>query len=382
MTTEGRPRAAIVTLGRSAGGELRRVATWQEVLRAAGFEPHVTLTLERRRRPPSLPSIIDVARGKAVPESLLWNARRVTKHLQGLAPELIVCVTARSYSPMFTSLDIPMVLDFVDQLSVSYDQRARRSSFGLRLVLRALKRRMAGFEALELDVHRFAAGVADARVLRAHWLPITIPLHSPPDTGPTGSSSDVIFFGSLSYAPNVEALEELAHAWPAVLEARLQTSLCIAGRGADKNVTRLAAEHGWRMHGPYIDIDALVGLGTVAVAPLRSSTGIQNKILEAAAIGLPQIAYPAALRGFDPQPPVLVVDDADALARAIVELLGDADGRVLLSGSGQAWAREHFSATAWATRFLDVLTGTTAPSEHADARQRTKQVRRRSNLPG
>jgi glycosyltransferase involved in cell wall biosynthesis len=64
---------------------------------------------------------------------------------------------------------------------------------------------------------------------------------------------------------------------------------------------------------------------TIAVVPLRAGSGLQNKVLEAMAVGTPVVATPRAVAGLDVRAGehVLVADDAPALARAVVELLAD-----------------------------------------------------------
>src|SRR5262249_60078196 len=63
----------------------------------------------------------------------------------------------------------------------------------------------------------------------------------------------------------------------------------------------------------------------VAIVPMRAGSGLQNKVLEAMAVGTPVVATAratAALAVRDGEH-LLVADDADALARATVALLGD-----------------------------------------------------------
>jgi len=105
----------------------------------------------------------------------------------------------------------------------------------------------------------------------------------------------LVFAGNLGYFPNIDAAVFLVRdVFPRVRAAVPGAEL------------RLAA-------------------ATVAVAPLRAGSGLQNKVLEAMAVGTPVVATPHAVAGLalGAGEEVLVADDAAGLAAAAVALLRD-----------------------------------------------------------
>ena len=64
---------------------------------------------------------------------------------------------------------------------------------------------------------------------------------------------------------------------------------------------------------------------TVAIVPLRAGSGVQNKVLEAMAVGTPVVATPRAAAGLDVRAGehLLVAEDAAGLAAAARILLRD-----------------------------------------------------------
>jgi hypothetical protein len=84
------------------------------------------------------------------------------------------------------------------------------------------------------------------------------------------------------------------------------------------------------------------------VAPLARTSGIQNKVLEAAALGLPQVVSPQALAGLRPGFPAEVAAREDELAPRIVELLADTARQAQLRAAGIDEVRTHYVAEAWA----------------------------------
>src|SRR5262249_15824983 len=68
-----------------------------------------------------------------------------------------------------------------------------------------------------------------------------------------------------------------------------------------------------------------LGAATVAMVPLRAGSGVQNKVLEAMAVGTPVVATPRAAAGLEVRAGehLLVAEDAAGLAAAAGTLLRD-----------------------------------------------------------
>ena len=105
----------------------------------------------------------------------------------------------------------------------------------------------------------------------------------------------------------------------------------------------LAALLGVRVTGAVPDVRPYVAHAAAAVAPLRLARGVQNKVLEAMAMGKPVLATTMAMDGIVPNPRFapLVADAAAALAAATVALLRDGD-REALGALGRDWVRMHY----------------------------------------
>jgi len=159
---------------------------------------------------------------------------------------------------------------------------------------------------------------------------------------------DVLFVGSLQYPPNVEAVERLADAWPYVLRHRPDATALVAGRRPTARVAQVVADQGWSLLPDFPDIATVASQARIAVAPLARTSGIQNKVLEAAALGLPQVVTPQALAGLRPGFPAEVASREDELGPRIVELLGDTARQEELRAAAVDEVRHHYVAEAWA----------------------------------
>lgn len=313
---------AVVHLGRAgARGEVRRVASWRAIFEAAGAS--VADVAVPRGRVPSGRALGHVLRGSTVPETLAWSWSHVGDSLRRLRPRVVIVVSSRAYRPEVASGPWRTVLDLVDRLDRSYADRAallgpvRGAGYRQLSWAHARAQRHAPHPSTRL----VAAGWRDARDLGAEWVPIVVD----PALGEAGGAADhdLCFVGTLGYPPNVEAIRRLDRLWSSIAERRPSTTMLVAGSSPTPAVRAICARRGWRLLADFADVGAVMARGRCAVAPLGHTAGMQIKVLDAAALGLPQVVTSAALEGFAPGFPVQPVDrDAD-LVSEIVRVLSD-----------------------------------------------------------
>jgi len=82
----------------------------------------------------------------------------------------------------------------------------------------------------------------------------------------------------------------------------------------------------------------------VSVAPLRIARGIQNKVLEAMAMGLPVVGTTCATQGVDGMAgrDYIVSDDATGFARAVSSLLADPDVAAALGSRARSFVEANY----------------------------------------
>lgn len=352
------PRVVIVHLGRKgARGAARRLESTRELFESVGAVVDELPLLQMcpvTATDLTAPGVVAVLRGSTAVETLAWSKRRALARLDDLAADVILCTTLRAWHPTFLNLGRPVVLDFVDRLSVSYRDRA--SALGRRpgaLVLNGIGRAMARAErhSAELPVTRVAAGYDDARALHASWAPILA--HTSPRSG--SPLFDLGFVGSLSYPPNVEAVQRLDGLWPELQRRRPAVTLVLAGANPGRAIRSIAKRNGWELRADFPDLDEVLGAIRISVVPLRHASGIQCKVLDAAARGVPQIVDPVSMLGFAPGFPARVVADDDELITAALELLDDQARRQALGDAGRRHIEECYSNEAWAPWARSIL---------------------------
>jgi sugar transferase (PEP-CTERM/EpsH1 system associated) len=134
----------------------------------------------------------------------------------------------------------------------------------------------------------------------------------------------LILSGSMDYFPNVDAATYFyREIFPIIRRQVPEIRFVIAGRKPHRLVKALAADSQVRVTGSVADIRPFIGGAAAAVVPMRVARGVQNKILEALASGVPVVSTPAAASALPENLRSLltVADDAAGLAAAVVTLL-------------------------------------------------------------
>ena len=128
----------------------------------------------------------------------------------------------------------------------------------------------------------------------------------------------------MDYWPNAEAVIWFtAEVLPLIRRHAPGAQFHIVGANPGPDVLRLARQDGVHVTGRVPDVRPYVAYASVSVAPLRMARGIQNKVLEAMALGRPVVASSQAFEGVQAVAgrDLLVADDAETMAQAVVEIV-------------------------------------------------------------
>jgi sugar transferase (PEP-CTERM/EpsH1 system associated) len=108
----------------------------------------------------------------------------------------------------------------------------------------------------------------------------------------------VVFVGAMNYRPNVDAACWFVEAvWPQLRQRVPGCEAWFVGHRPVAAVRRLAEHAGVKVLGSVPDVRPYVARAALAIAPLQIARGVQNKVLEAMAMGKAVVATPEALTG-------------------------------------------------------------------------------------
>lgn len=168
----------------------------------------------------------------------------------------------------------------------------------------------------------------------------------PPEPAAGGDGGTALFLGS-DFPPNVAGARWLLdHVWPQVASRHAGARLQLVGRGLGA-VFRERLPAGVEVHADVPAVEPYYRGADVFVAPVAYGGGTQNKLLEAAAHGVPVVTTPYGARTLEDATGFLVRRDARAWADGVVELLGDATLRRGLGRQGRETIAAHHGREAW-----------------------------------
>jgi len=162
----------------------------------------------------------------------------------------------------------------------------------------------------------------------------------------------VAMSGVMRYAPNVDgALWFLKRVWPRIREARPAAQLWLVGRDPVPALMAWHQQDGVTVTGTVDEPADWLAKATVCVAPIRAAAGLQNKVLEALAMGKALVATPEANEGIGARPneDLVIAREPELFADAVLELLAEPARRQALGTSGRGFVETKWT---WEGPFL------------------------------
>jgi glycosyltransferase involved in cell wall biosynthesis len=163
----------------------------------------------------------------------------------------------------------------------------------------------------------------------------------PPFAGRQG----LLFVGGFKHHPNVDAVEWFVReVWPLIRIKIPEATVEVVGSYMPDRIRKLASS-AVRMRGFVDDLSPFLRAARISIAPLRYGAGVKGKVNQAMAWGIPVVATPVAAEGLGVRrgEHMLVEQDADAFANAVVRLYRDKALWNELSDRGRKSVAQRFS---------------------------------------
>ena len=270
----------------------------------------------------------------------LLNSRQIAGVLARVRHErqpdvvLAFCSGMAQFAVLPVLADVPLVLDMVDVDSKKWALMGAADRSPKGWVYRREGTRLGQFEQeitrrartttvvneRERAVLQSLAPGADVRVL-ANGLDAEF---FRPSGAPT-EDDRVVFCGVLSYEPNAAGvLWLLREVWPRVRASRPDAQLTLVGSAPRRELLAAAqADPSVTVTGRVPDVRPYLWSAALAVAPLHIARGVQTKVLEAVASGLPSVVTTPVFEGLPTEirKACLAADGRDDFAARILEML-------------------------------------------------------------
>ena len=282
---------------------------------------------------------------------------RINEELATRSYGLIV-VHSSSVAPYVKHIQtVPKLLDFVDMDSQKWLAYGQTRPFPLSIGYRLEAAKLQTAEA-ELSAHFDVCTCITAAELQSlqsygsarvsGWFPngVDLDYFNANNNDNDYDCNNICFIGRMDYYPNVQAMSRFCEeVFPIIRRERPDAKLTIVGADPVRAVRKLGKLEGVKVTGTVPDVRPYLQRAAVSIAPMLIARGIQNKILEAMASGVPVVASRLAAAGIDAKPGehFLVADMPENFAAAVLQMLSAPRRRATLARAARRFVEQNYS---------------------------------------
>lgn len=225
-----------------------------------------------------------------------WIYNNIQKQVHQIQPDFIYCQLIRTTEYVKNYHNCPKTIDYMDALSKGMERRSELSSYFYKLIYRSESKRLRMYERSVFSYFEQHIIISEQD---RNW--ISHPEKKQIKLIFNGVSErffselnvekeyDLVFTGNMNYPPNIEAAKFIATEIFPNLKRKYPTLTClISGVNPADSVKKLAG-NGITVGGWVEDIRESYSKSRIFIAPMMLGTGLQNKLLEAMAMGIPCI---------------------------------------------------------------------------------------------
>lgn len=275
--------------------------------------------------------------------------KKIKSFLNEIQPDHIYCQLIRSSEYVKNYHVCPKTIDYMDALSKGMERRAKNSRFIKQYLFNSEYKRLLNYEnsIYEYFENHTIISQQDQEYIfhknkkLIHIVPNGIDESFLEVNQPLKKDVDIVFIGNMSYPPNITAAKFIIHEILPLLSEN--TKIKIAGSSPSKEVLKLASEQ-VEITGYVDDIKSAYRSAELFIAPMFLGTGLQNKLLEAMALGVPCITTSLANNalGAKPEEDILIADSPEEFAHQIKRLVNDSDLKKKIIKNAQSFILRNY----------------------------------------
>lgn len=315
-----------------------------------------------RIRQPKLASYCYTAgnliRGRSLQSGYFYNTtlkKLVDRKLSG--HDLVLAHLIR-VSDYVSGKGVPSICEMTDAISMNYERAGVAGGRSLKkLIYRFEHKRCLEAERTCLDGFDGCVVVSpnDRDYLterypqysrKMHVIPNGVRVEDFPYRREKVSPEKIVFIGNMRTLQNADAALYFAReVFPGIKHKRPGASFWIIGAEPGKEVHSLASIPGVVVTGRVDDVRAHAHDAAVSVCPVRIGAGIQNKVLESMAMGIPVVTTTVGAEGLLAQNGThfTVADSPDEFNAGVMEIFTDRSKAAFISKNGRALVEERYS---------------------------------------
>jgi glycosyltransferase involved in cell wall biosynthesis len=218
----------------------------------------------------------------------------------------VYCMLSRTFHKNIHLFECSL-LDFVDSMQLNFERKAGiEKNIIKKNIYRLEARRMKRWDQIACNNVQEAIVVSelDSDYIgnnKIEIIPIGVDQYNTKPTKLKNRNGNIAFSGNMNYPPNIEAVKHfVANCYPQLRERNKNVEFHIVGRGLPIKVKdQLSKVEGVVVIGEVDDMQLVLSDYPISVAPMRSGSGMQFKILESISVGTIVVASKLAARAFN-----------------------------------------------------------------------------------
>ncbi len=183
--------------------------------------------------------------------------------------------------------------------------------------------------------------------LRFSTIPICVDTESVPPVVPVNARPEVLHLGTMFWPPNVEGVLWFARqVWPLVRAQIPEAAFTVVGKNPPEQVKALdGRDAGINITGYISDPQTYLERAKAFIVPLFSAGGMRVKIIDGWRWGLPIVSTTIGAEGIQYREGenILIADDPQSFAAAVVRVLQDSSLNQVLRERGRRWVEEKYN---------------------------------------
>lgn len=280
-----------------------------------------------------------------------WIQRKVSLLLKDIRPEHIYCQLVRASEYVKHYHDCPKTLDYMDALSKGMERRVEHASAPKKWLFRIESKRLGKYERHIFDYfeNQTIISAQDRNYILHPQKDSIVLIPNGVDQRFFESAGGkkqykLVFTGNMGYPPNVEAAHYIKdEILPLLTQDDPHFNCLIAGASPHPSLQHIDTPN-FHVSGWVEDMRDSYRSAEIFVAPMMIGTGLQNKLLEAMAMGLPCITTTLANNALMAVPGkhILIADTAPEFARQVQHLLTSRELFESIATAGRNFVKEHY----------------------------------------
>lgn len=273
---------------------------------------------------------------------------------------VVHCFTIR-LAEYVRNLKTPVIYELIDSMQLNIENMVRQEKWIKKYAYKIELERISEYESMVCSTNKFLTVVSEKDKKRIGSTHIKV-IPNGVDTerfipGKNFNHGEIIFSGNMSYLPNIHAVRWFVEeCFPIIRQAIPHAVFRIVGVNPSMYIRSLHNSKSIFVTGYVDQIFEELQKAHIAVAPMKSGSGMQNKIVEAMACGIPVVTTHNGLEGLfaEPGEEILVADTPSTFAQAVIDLIKDKKLWQKISSNTRSYVEKNHSWDASNEKILDI----------------------------